>query len=94
MCSTLVSTAACMAAASRPAVRVPWPSATNALMDATVRDPNPLGGEIVKDPSGEPNGILKNAQSLVNGLDRTGQFTEAEKLDALEQQLKRTKPPA
>jgi hypothetical protein len=51
--------------------------------------PNPPGGEIVKDAGGEPNGILKNAQSLVKGLDRTEQFTEAEKLDALEQQLKR-----
>src|SRR5450432_2368073 len=51
--------------------------------------PNPPGGEIVKDASGEPNGILKNATSLVKGLDRAGHFTEAEKLDALEQQLKR-----
>ena len=59
--------------------------------------PNPGGGEIVKDANGEPNGILKNAAGLVTGLvtgpakglDRTGHFTEAEKLDALEQQLKR-----
>jgi len=53
------------------------------------RTPNPPGGEIVKDANGEPNGILKNAQSLVKGLDRAAHFTEAEKLDALEQQLKR-----
>jgi len=51
--------------------------------------PNPPGGEVVKDANGEPNGILKNAMSLVKGLDRAGRFTEAEKLDALEQQLKR-----
>jgi predicted amidohydrolase YtcJ len=51
--------------------------------------PNPPGGEIVKDAGGEPNGILKNAQSLIKGLDRSARFTEAEKLDALEQQLKR-----
>jgi len=55
--------------------------------------PNPPGGEVVKGADGEPNGILKNAASLVTGLvngpDRAGHFTEAEKLDALEQQLKR-----
>jgi len=51
--------------------------------------PNPPGGEIVKDSNGEPNGILKNAPSLIVGLDRSANFTEAEKLDALEQQLKR-----
>ncbi len=51
--------------------------------------PNPPGGEIVKDASGEPNGILKNAPSLIKGLDRTAHFSQAEKLDALEQQLKR-----
>jgi predicted amidohydrolase YtcJ len=51
--------------------------------------PNPPGGEIVKDAAGEPNGILKNAQLLVKGLDRSERFTEAEKLDALEQQLRR-----
>ncbi len=51
--------------------------------------PNPPEGEIVKDASGEPNGILKNAPSLIKGLDRSANFTEAEKLDALEQQLKR-----
>ncbi len=51
--------------------------------------PNPPGGEIAKDGDGEPTGILKNAPSLVRGLDRTAHFTAAEKLDALEQQLKR-----
>jgi predicted amidohydrolase YtcJ len=51
--------------------------------------PNPPGGEIVKDARGEPTGVLKNGQSLIKGLNRTESFTEAEKLDALEQQLKR-----
>ncbi len=51
--------------------------------------PNPPGGEIVKGADGEPNGILKNGQSLIQGLNREEHFTEAEKLDALEQQLKR-----
>ena len=51
--------------------------------------PNPPAGEIVKDAKGEPTGLLKNAPSLIVGLDRSAHFTEAEKLDALEQQLKR-----
>jgi len=51
--------------------------------------PNPPGGEVVKDASGEPTGVLKNAQSLIKGLDRSEHFSETEKLDALEQQLKR-----
>ena len=51
--------------------------------------PNPPAGEIVKDANGEPTGILKNAASLVVGLDRAQHFTRAEELDALEQQLKR-----
>ena len=51
--------------------------------------PNPPGGEIVKDAKGEPTGILKNASSLIKGLDRAEHFSESEKLDALEQQLKR-----
>ena len=52
--------------------------------------PNPPGGEIVKDKTGEPNGILKNAQGLLKRPERTsGIFTESEKLQALEDQLKR-----
>ena len=51
--------------------------------------PNPPAGEIVKDANGQPTGVLKNAPSLIVGLDRTAHFTEAEKLDALEQQLRR-----
>src|ERR1044071_2838036 len=52
--------------------------------------PNPPGGEIVKDRSGEPNGILKNAQRLLKrSAASTARFTEEEKLRALEEQLKR-----
>lgn len=46
--------------------------------------PNPPGGVIVKDAKGEPNGILKNAESLLKGLNTADTFTEAEQLDALE----------
>ncbi len=55
----------------------------------TRNTPNPPLGEIVKDAKGEPTGLLKNAPSLIVGLNRTEHFTETEKLDALEQQLKR-----
>ncbi len=55
----------------------------------TKHTPNPPNGEIVKDANGEPNGILKNAQSLLKGLKRSEGFTETEKLEALEQQLRR-----
>src|SRR5258708_10579478 len=51
--------------------------------------PSPHGREVVKDANSEHTGVLKNAQSLVKGLDRSEHFSEAEKLDALEQQLKR-----
>ena len=51
--------------------------------------PNPPAGEIVKDAKGEPTGVLKNAPALVVGLDRAQHFTEAEELDALQQQLQR-----
>lgn len=52
--------------------------------------PNPSGGEIVKDAKGEPNGILKNAQRLLKGVPpRSAGFTEADRLKALEDQLKR-----
>jgi predicted amidohydrolase YtcJ len=51
--------------------------------------PSPPAGEIVKDASGEPTGILKNAASLIKGLDGAEHFTRSEKLTALEEQLKR-----
>lgn len=44
----------------------------------------------MKDKNGEPNGILKNAQGLLKREGRASAgFTEAEKLQALEEQLKR-----
>jgi predicted amidohydrolase YtcJ len=60
-------------------------------MSNITRDtPDPPGGEIVKDKNGEPNGILKNAQSLLHmNRSETAGFTEVEKLQALEDQLKR-----
>jgi predicted amidohydrolase YtcJ len=51
--------------------------------------PNPPGGQIVKDAKGEPNGILRNAGGLLKGLNRGERFTEAERLDAMDAQLKR-----
>jgi hypothetical protein len=60
-------------------------------MSNITRDtPNPPGGEIVKDKNGEPNGILKNAQSLLHvSQSETAGYSETEKLQALEDQLKR-----
>jgi predicted amidohydrolase YtcJ len=51
--------------------------------------PNPPNGQIVKDAKGEPNGILKNAMSLLKDFNRQEGFTEEERLQALEQQLRR-----
>ena len=50
---------------------------------------NPPGGEIVVDANGDPNGILKNATSLLKGLDRSENFTHEEKRAALEAMLQR-----
>jgi hypothetical protein len=49
--------------------------------------PNPPGGEVVKGPDGEPNGILRNAAQLLKGAQRAERFTEDEQLRALEQML-------
>jgi predicted amidohydrolase YtcJ len=49
--------------------------------------PNPPGGEVVKGPDGEPNGILRNASQLLKGVSRAEPFTETERLAALEQML-------
>jgi predicted amidohydrolase YtcJ len=58
-------------------------------MSGITRDtPNPPGGEIVKDSHGEPNGILKNGQSLLKGLKQDAGFSETEKLSALEAMLR------
>ena len=50
--------------------------------------PNPPGGEVVKGPGGEPNGILRNASQLLKGVTRTAAYSEADKLNALEKMLK------
>ena len=55
----------------------------------TRETPNPPAGEVVHGPDGEPNGILKNAESLLKGLDRSAQYTDDEKLRALRQMLER-----
>jgi len=49
--------------------------------------PNPPDGEIGKDANGEPNGILKNGQALLNRVSLGGHFPDDEKLRALEDQL-------
>jgi predicted amidohydrolase YtcJ len=49
--------------------------------------PDPPRGVIVKSPDGEPNGILRNAKSLLKGLKSTASFTPEEKLAALEKML-------
>jgi predicted amidohydrolase YtcJ len=60
------------------------------LSGITRNTPNPPGGEIVHDAKGEPNGILKNAQRLLKGVPHASAgFTEADRLQALEDQLKR-----
>ena len=64
-------------------------SAALKLCGITRSTPNPPRGEIVKDKSGEPNGILKNAMSLLKGIKQDAAFSEAEKLQALEQMLHR-----
>lgn len=53
----------------------------------TRETPNPPGGEVVKGPDGEPNGILRNASQLLKGVQRTESFSEADKLAALEKML-------
>jgi predicted amidohydrolase YtcJ len=58
----------------------------------TRNTPNPPRGEIGKDERGEPNGILRNALSVIKGAPDTEHsqtFTEQEKLDALQKMLKR-----
>jgi predicted amidohydrolase YtcJ len=64
---------------------------TRALeMSGITRDTaDPPGGEIVRDASGQPNGILKNAQRLLRGIRSSDPYTEADRLDALEGMLKR-----
>jgi predicted amidohydrolase YtcJ len=55
----------------------------------TRQTPDPPGGEIVRDRSGEPNGMLRNAQQLLKGLKPRAEFSETERLQALREQLER-----
>lgn len=54
----------------------------------TRNTPNPPGGEIVKGPDGEPNGILRNASRLLKGVPRELGYSNADKAEALETMLK------
>lgn len=58
------------------------------LSGITRDTPNPPHGEILKDERGEPNGILRNAQSLLKGVKPAAQFSRQEKLAALERMLR------
>jgi len=49
--------------------------------------PNPPGGEIVKGPDGEPNGILRNASQLLKGAARSETFSTEDKVSALAKML-------
>jgi predicted amidohydrolase YtcJ len=58
----------------------------------TRNTPDPPRGAIGKDKNGEPNGILRNALSVIKGVpdtEHSDQFTHAEKLDALKKMLER-----
>ncbi|MBL8240424.1 MAG: amidohydrolase [Bryobacterales bacterium] len=67
-----------------------WSANTAGLtLSGITRDtPNPAGGEVVKGPDGEPNGILRNASRLLKGIRDEARATEKERLDALEAMLK------
>ncbi len=58
------------------------------LSGITRNTPNPPGGEVVKGPDGEPNGILRAASQLLKGIRDEARATESERLDALETMLK------
>lgn len=58
------------------------------LCGITRDTPAPPGGVIVKDEWGEPNGILRNAQSLLKGAREKLSLSEQEKLQALENMLR------
>ncbi|MBA3975809.1 MAG: amidohydrolase [Candidatus Solibacter sp.] len=66
-----------------------WGANTLALKVSgiTKETPNPAGGEVVKGEDGEPNGILRNAASLLKLPRRAAPVTEAEKLAGLEKML-------
>jgi predicted amidohydrolase YtcJ len=58
------------------------------LSGITRNTPNPPGGEVVKGPDGEPNGILRAASQLLKGIRDEARATESERMDALETMMK------
>jgi predicted amidohydrolase YtcJ len=66
-----------------------WSANTLALkMSGITREtPNPPGGEVVKGPDGEPNGILRAASQLLKGVRRAETFTDDDKMRAIERML-------
>lgn len=66
-----------------------WGANTMALkVSGITKDtPNPPGGEVVKGPDGEPNGILRNAARLLKRPVKAVPVTEAERLAGLEKML-------
>jgi predicted amidohydrolase YtcJ len=66
-----------------------WSANTMALKISgiTRETPNPPGGEVVKGPDGDPNGILRNAARLLKGAQRSEVWTPEEKLQAMERML-------
>jgi predicted amidohydrolase YtcJ len=67
-----------------------WSANTKALEISGITrvTPNPPGGEVVKDSSGEPNGILRNASRLLKGASAAADRVEANQLAALEKMLR------
>jgi predicted amidohydrolase YtcJ len=71
-----------------------WVFNSVALKQNNITKPtkDPANGEIGRDANGEPNGILRNANSLIRNLPRSsesGTFSEADKLEAMRAQLNR-----
>lgn len=66
-----------------------WSANTLALkISGITKDtPNPPGGEVVKGPDGEPNGILRGAARLLKGLPKPEELPESERLAAIEKLL-------
>jgi predicted amidohydrolase YtcJ len=69
-----------------------FPTRLREMRLPTRNTPDPPRGEIGKGKDGEPNGILRNALSVIKGApdtEHSQRFSENEKLDALEKMLKR-----
>lgn len=66
-----------------------WSANSKALeVSGITRDtPSPPGGEVVKGPDGEPNGILRNASGLLKGAQRSEKYSDGERRRALERML-------